>query len=556
MKVQINWLRRLLDSLPVKSAGWRSLLILVLLLGIGLRFVHLERKPYWVDETYTSLRVSGQTEAELVKHVYTGKALPVAELQQFQQINPQHSLRDTLRSLATDSPQHPPLYFALARFWTQWFGNGVVVSRSLPAVLSLLLLPAMYWLSWELLGTSTAGWAAVLLVAVSPFHLLYAQEARPYSLWAVAIACASAALIRALRQEQAYENNLDNLRARLKAWGLYAATVVLMLYSFLFSIFVLLAHAIYVVTIARWSKATRAFLWATLAGFVTFLPWLAIVLTNWSQFRSTTAWTTKRIIFGHLLQSWLVNTGNVFVDGNWGYRAMGLPTVLALVLVAYAFYRCIRQTERSVWLFIVLLTLIPALCLIVPDVMLGGIGSTRPRYFTPSWIGVELAVAYLLGTNFNQRISHLKPWRLVLLVVLVAGLVSNKAIVTANSWWNKSPSKHRNNTEIAALLNQSARPLLISDDATNLGSCFACRMLSLSHLLKEPVHLQLVRSPNIPTVPTGFSDVFLLSSDPVLRQKIEQTQGYRSEPVKFPGPLPNDSSTIKTVQLWRMRKEE
>lgn len=37
------------------------------------------------------------------------------------------------------------------------------------------------------------------LIAVSPFHVLYAQEAREYSLWTVTILLSSAALLRAMR---------------------------------------------------------------------------------------------------------------------------------------------------------------------------------------------------------------------------------------------------------------------------------------------------------------------------------------------------------------------
>ncbi|MEG3987264.1 hypothetical protein QUA13_08880 [Microcoleus sp. S28C3] len=44
-------------------------------------------------------------------------------------------------------------------------------------------------------------WIAVGLLAVSPLHVLYAQEARPYCLWPALILISCASLLRAMRLE-------------------------------------------------------------------------------------------------------------------------------------------------------------------------------------------------------------------------------------------------------------------------------------------------------------------------------------------------------------------
>src|SRR5207248_4961479 len=93
--------------------------------------------------------------------------------------------------------------------------------------------PGLYWLCRELFGCSRTAWMAVALLAVSPFHVLYAQEAREYSLWTVAILLSSAALLRAAR-----------LQTR-RTWWAYAASVALGLYSHTLFVLVAGAHGAY-----------------------------------------------------------------------------------------------------------------------------------------------------------------------------------------------------------------------------------------------------------------------------------------------------------------------
>ena len=177
------------------------LIIAVLVLGIFFRFANLDRKYYGVDETYTSLRVSGYTEAEIIKQISYQKITSPSDLQKYQQINSEKTLSDTLNSLAAEDPQHPPLYYVLARQWAQWFGSSVAAMRSLAAVISLLVFPAVYWLAWELFESSAVAWMAIAIFAISPYHILFAQEARQYSLWTVTTILSSAALLRAMRPD-------------------------------------------------------------------------------------------------------------------------------------------------------------------------------------------------------------------------------------------------------------------------------------------------------------------------------------------------------------------
>ena len=111
------------------------------------------------------------------------------------------------------------------------------MQRSLSAFISLLAFPSMYWLCLELFGSSLAAGIGVMLIAISPFHLIFAQEVRMYVLWTVTILLSGASLLRAIRLK------------RKRDWGIYAASLTLSLYTFPLSILVAMGHGIYVAII-------------------------------------------------------------------------------------------------------------------------------------------------------------------------------------------------------------------------------------------------------------------------------------------------------------------
>src|SRR5690606_10298240 len=76
----------------------------------------------------------------------------------------------------------PPLYFWLAWLVTGGTGGGPWQLR-LPSLLaSLLVLPCAWWRLQRMTGSWTAGLVAGYLLAINPFQIVYAQQARVYAL--------------------------------------------------------------------------------------------------------------------------------------------------------------------------------------------------------------------------------------------------------------------------------------------------------------------------------------------------------------------------------------
>lgn len=520
--------------------NWLNFLIIVLLvLGVFFRFANLDRKIYWLDETFTSLRVSGYTAVEVEQQASFERVIGVEDLQKYQRTNSEKGVIDTVKGLAIEEPQHPPLYFVMTRLWVQWFGNSVAVTRSLPALISLLVFPCLYWLCLELFESSLTGWIAIALIAVSPFHVLYAQEAREYSLWTVTILLSSASLLRAMRLKTSF------------SWGIYAVTVTVGLYSFLLSGLVTIGHGIYVVIIERFRlcKAITGYMLASLAGLLAFMPWLFFVMNNLSQVRETTAFTSKETPFSSLASTWVGNISRVFFDLNLDSSdaliLTIIPGLIFLTLVIYSICFLYYRTPKGVWLFVLILIGTTALPLSLPDLLLGGQRSGVGRYLIPCYLGIQISVAYLLATQITARkVGRQKIWQLLMLALISSGVVSCALSSQAETWWNKKLNSK--NLQVAFIINQTTNPLLISDDQLTHYA------LTLSYLLDPKVKLQLepqcrlcpdassTIKPNIPKIPDGFSDVFLLRPSNALLSELEKK--YKIKPV------------LERSKLWKLEK--
>ncbi len=77
--------------------------------------------------------------------------------------------------------QHPPLYYGLLHFWQALFGDGQGTVRALSALCSTLAIVFFYGGCRRWFDEQTALIASFVL-AVSPFHIRYAQETRMYAL--------------------------------------------------------------------------------------------------------------------------------------------------------------------------------------------------------------------------------------------------------------------------------------------------------------------------------------------------------------------------------------
>lgn len=243
-----------------KLSGFSPLTLTVLLTGLGaaLRFSGLERQSFWYDEA-VSVNLARASLADL----FSGR----------------------VRDLG-----NPPLFPALLHLWTAVFGFSDTAVRALPALFGTLALPVTLALARRVFPERVAFLGGTLL-ALAPFHLQMAQEARAYTLLAFLGALTGLALVRALQAE----TTRGGSAAAAPWWVLLAVATGAMALTHYFGLFLAVAQAIYVGVVHRRHRrvlirTAGSYLAAALI-FSFWIPSLAAQLTEAGNLaRSVESW--------------------------------------------------------------------------------------------------------------------------------------------------------------------------------------------------------------------------------------------------------------------------
>ncbi|MEM9005001.1 MAG: glycosyltransferase family 39 protein [Cyanobacteria bacterium P01_F01_bin.86] len=497
----------------------KALILTILLLGIVFRFAHIDKKNYWNDEVYTSLRVAGYTYEQVEQAVVTNQPIGIDDLQRYQHSPTERGLYDVMRSLLKEDAHIAPLYFVMTRLWTDIWGLTPLQTRMVAVMISLLALPSMYWLSYELFQSSAIAWIATLLIAVSPLHVLYAQEARNYSLFAVSVLISSAALLRALRIPTPF------------AWIGYAAAVAIALYSHMLSILVLLGHGLYVGLVHWWRQVNRyqGYTLAMLCSFACFLPWIlasdAIEEPRYVSTPMPLLTLVKRSLFNitvNFFDAQIFNRGQIF-DAKFGDDSIQLDILepsfyvftIFVLLSIYSLYFLIQNSLKHIHIFVIILIATNILPLLLPDLLTNGQRFTITRYLIPALLGVQLAIAYTLGfklLNSKASFGGKRIPEIGLIFLVFCGISSCLVSMKAETWWIKYSSYH--DPRIAQIINKAASPIIVSGDVT--------RMISLSYLLEPKVQIILASSETFPDIPDDVDNVFLYWPEERFTDYLEQ----------------------------------
>jgi uncharacterized membrane protein len=470
--------------------GSRSIIavaIVALFAGIFFRVFHLDRKTLWGDEIVGLVRMLGYTEAEIVSagpHVRTA-----ADVQAyFNLAGPANDgprpLATTISSLASEDPQHPPLYYLMGRLWAAWAGVTPAALRTLPVLFGILSICGMAWLAFELFGSARPALLAAAVYAVSPFAVLYSQEAREYSLWAFETLASSALLLRAIRTQGTGR------------WLAYGASVAVSLYTYPLTIFVLMSHAVFVAVSPPLRKRTVLipYLATSIVATLLFLPWLAILATSGAGAMAMgTLLSNKPTLLGigltfmrDLKQTW------ADVGSAHGLTRLVLSTVSSAILAAvlYALFRLLRSARRDANArFILALFAVPAIPLFFFH---GGALVGQVRYFEPTYLAIALALAAWYQAAFEaEHPPAAVQFACASTCVLIMAVSTLSCLISARSdtWYNKA---YERTPEVAMIVNAADRPLVVGDrDQTLVRDRGTARVLELGYYLRPEIPMRV-----------------------------------------------------------------
>jgi uncharacterized membrane protein len=230
-----------------QAVTWKAvtLLLLIVLLGGLLRVVQLGREGLWADECATA--VWSQLPPPMVTDV-------------------------------TRSDNHAPLYFLAEGAVVRSVGGSETSVRALSVVTGTATIAIVFCIARLLVSTMT-GLIAALLLATSPMHVYYSQEARCYSLLTMLVAMTLLSMLWLRRRPTPY-------RAMIAA-----ALGLMVLYTHPVGAFFLVG--IYAAVAIDSSGQPRLLRMGTLAAALTilgYLPWLASTLRQVARLDASYAW--------------------------------------------------------------------------------------------------------------------------------------------------------------------------------------------------------------------------------------------------------------------------
>jgi len=217
-----------------------SLLLIILLAAVSLRLKGLTFQSLWLDE-----------------------------LINLHNSSPAVSLGQTIR-FCREVEHTPPLFYILIWVWQRILGAGEFSARLLPALFGVLGVGGIYCLGRELFSEKT-GLIASAVTALLPFHIMYSQEVRPYSLLFLTVVLSYLFLVRLLSRP-VWKNALC-----------YWLFTVLLLYTHYFGLFVFAAQLFFIAVFLGAAGTNRnallkKMLPALLLIALACLPWLPTLL--------------------------------------------------------------------------------------------------------------------------------------------------------------------------------------------------------------------------------------------------------------------------------------
>jgi 4-amino-4-deoxy-L-arabinose transferase-like glycosyltransferase len=385
----------------------RYLPLLALLLGgFALRVYHADHQEIWGDEG-AKLEVVNQGLAHLFS--------PGAEV-------------------------HPRFFHAWLYVWFQIFGYNVFGLRMLVVLFGMLGLPLLYVLARRLFVThappaqraagQVASLAALLVLAVSPFHVAYSQDLTMYSLLFVMVTLSGYTLLRALR------------RGTWRAWLLYATATLLMMHTHYYAAFAVAAQALYVLLCHR--RALLAWLGAQALVAAGFLPWLFI---HYPLLTGQTVDHTSHLSLdnlGFILQTaGLGFTVGATFPARWAWLGW---LFVALVLVALAALLA-RPATRYTGALLGLWLLVPVPFVWAFDVVL--------QHFGERFVSMSLPPLVLL---LGWAISRALPPARRAGPLLLAGAYVLTSAVALRAWYYDPAFLKSRYGEMMALISRQAQP--------------------------------------------------------------------------------------------------
>jgi mannosyltransferase len=357
------------SSQPAPRAAWRWsagpelwALVLVLLLGFFVRFHALGAEGFWLDEAFTWSAVVA-------------------------------SWRDTWAVMMQFSDVSPFSY-VVYKLMAPLLGLTEFALRTPSALAGLLAVPVVYRVGRAMLG-KWEGVVGAAIVALSPFAVWHARDARPYSFYLLFAALALWGFWRVVQGRGWWLQILASL-------AFYLNHYVAALYAYVQAVFCLTQLRRQPLLFRKWFLAQVVAALPTVVWLLAFLVQRRLLSANW--------WIPRPSLLTPFQTLWNFFSGDAT---RWSVgMGVGAVGLVALMVLGVRRYWPSRAAQLLLWWLVLPPATAWLFSLRLPSYV--------DRYFEPSLIAVALFVA-------AGVVSLPRYWRPVVLTVIGAVLVVSTA---------------------------------------------------------------------------------------------------------------------------------
>ncbi len=366
------------------------ILLLILIAATALRLYHLDTRALWWDE---------------------GLSLFFARLGYVENAGMAVTLADT----------NPPIYRLLLGVWISLLGSSAFMTRLFSALPGIVTVAFTYRLARQLHFSVVTGLIASALCAASPMLIYYAQEAKGYSLVAMAGVASvvlwlgfialtpvpvapplAGSLVTAVRQTHRSSPE-RGVRAQSLGWLLYAIMLLLMVGSHYISAFLILVENLwsFVLTLRLWRGNEKHWIkrWAWLIGAqalvaVVLLPFVLLTFGGTSAaVRGETGEFANLDPVQFIVRHAIDLTQGPTAEG----MSAGGIAIVIIGLLVIGWWRL--ETRRETW-------------------RIGG------RWLLGSWIVIPIALGFALNAYHEFFFPRFVLYTVPAIMLLVAGGIS------------------------------------------------------------------------------------------------------------------------------------
>jgi len=502
---------------------WLYLLIVVI--GIALKFGAIDSRYFWWDEVSTIMHTSGITGSEYMEAFPQNEIRNISYYNDFLHLkNHNYTVASQLKGIWNMTNLNP-LHYGILVFWYRLVGDEDIHYRLFNVFMLILTLPFLFLLSKLLFKSSMAGWIAISIMSVSPFFHNYSIEAR-YN-----ILCAFLIIV----------NQYVFLKATISkkyAWWIgYVLSGILVWYSSFTLGLIFMGHLIYILISER--KSLIPYFIGSTIIFLAYLPWLISIINSWNEINNALQWhewygNNQNIFTLFLAQIYFTAYSFVtfneffsqtamFIHHNFSGNALHLAAnLLVVALLIYAVIYTYKKADRKLFTFLTMIIL-PyfTFCLVSDLIRHSGI-ILAWRYSLINIIGIMLFMVYL----FSDKISSGKYFFSgVYLALIVFGLISINHMKDKH-YYNMFQAEENN----IALLSECQKPLLISDMKTLGEAGSAAGILTFTNGCKSD-NIDILRvASDVQNIEEYFnvedySDILVLNASQVLINNLKTQLG-------------------------------